>query len=291
MRTLASLLGGAALIYGVLVAVMYFAQDRLLFLPNVPGRALQLSPAHLGLAFEDLQLPTEDGETLHGWYIPAAQDARTLLFFHGNAGNISHRLESLAIFHRLGLNVLIIDYRGYGRSTGTPSEAGTYADASAAWRYLTETRALDPARIVLFGRSLGGAVAIELASRVRPAALLVESTFTSVPDMAAQLYPWLPVRWLARLRYPSQARIARILCPLLVLHSRGDEIIPFTHAQALYAAAPHPKLLFAMRGGHNDGFLATGGAYVDALAAFIAALDTAPASGQAASRGRGTPRG
>ncbi|MDH3451531.1 MAG: alpha/beta hydrolase [Gammaproteobacteria bacterium] len=269
MRMLVNLLIGAALVYLALLAAMYFNQHRLLYLPNVPTRELAATPDRYGLAYEDVRFETEDGITLHGWFLPVAGATRTVLFFHGNAGNISHRLDSLALFVGLGLQVLIIDYRGYGESAGKPSEAGTYRDATAAWRYLTATRGIASQHIVLFGRSLGGAVAIELASRVAPGALIVESSFTSVPEMAANLYPLLPVRWLARLHYHSLDRITAVPCPVLVLHSEHDEIIPIAHGRRLYEAAPHPKVFFAMRGGHNDGFFASGEDYVRALGGFL----------------------
>ena len=140
----------------------------------------------MDLAYEQLTLDTEDGVRIDGWFVPASSGGPTVLFFHGNAGNISHRLESIQIFHELGLNVLIFDYRGYGRSTGKPSEQGLYRDADAAWFYLTNIRGIDAKEIVLFGRSMGGAVATRLAAKTQPAAVIVESTFTSVPDMGRQ---------------------------------------------------------------------------------------------------------
>lgn len=269
LRSLAYLLIGAGAVYAVIMALVFFNQHRLLYLPNLPSRELAATPEQFGLAYEDVHFQAEDGVSLHGWFVPREGAVRTLLFFHGNAGNISHRLDSVAIFARLGLHVFIIDYRGYGRSADKPSEAGTYLDATAAWRYLTVTRGIAASDIVIFGRSLGGAVAIELATRVEPGALIVESTFTSVPDMAATLYPLLPVRQLARLHYRSLERIGTARSPVLVLHSEGDEIIPFSHGQRLYQAAPQPKTLFAMRGGHNDGFIVSGAAYVQALDAFL----------------------
>lgn len=153
---------------------------------------------------------------------------RHAAFLHGNAGNISHRLDSLRIFHGLGLDVLILDYRGYGRSEGRPSEEGTYRDARAASRYLVEARGVAPERIVVFGRSIGAAIAAALAVEQRPAALILESGFTSVPDLAADLYPWLPARRLARLHYDTRARLPHVTVPVLIVHSRDDEIISFS---------------------------------------------------------------
>ena len=173
--------------YLALVVFLYLTQSGMLYLADMPSRKVEATPANIGLAFEPLSIATADGETLDAWFIPAEEPRGTLLFFHGNAGNISHRLDSIALFHRLGLNVLIFDYRGYGRSTGSPSESGLYKDAEAVWQYLTEERRMLADNIVLFGRSLGGAVAVWLADRVKPAGLIVESSFTSVPDLGAPL--------------------------------------------------------------------------------------------------------
>lgn len=251
------------------LALLYATQDRLLYFPTRP---LEATPRKIGLPFAEVSLRTADGETLHGWFVPAAPGGATLLFFHGNAGNISHRLDSLRIFHDLGLNVFIFDYRGYGQSSGRPSEEGTYRDAEAAWRYLTEVRHLAPQEIVLFGRSLGGSVAAWLAIRTVPRALILESTPTSVPDLAADLYPWLPARWLSRFRYDALAALQKARCPILLIHSPEDEIIPFAHAEQLFAAAAAPKQLLRIRGDHNGGFLLSGPLYRNGLRDFLAAL-------------------
>lgn len=261
----------AAGAYGALLLVLYFGQAGLLFLPDLPSRALVATPSDAGLDYETVHLTTEDGVRLHGWHVPAGSPRGTLLFFHGNAGNISHRLDSLLIFHRLGLNVLIIDYRGYGQSEGKPSEPGTHQDALAAWRHLTEERGVEPARIVLFGRSLGAALAAWLAREKRPGALIMESAFTSVPDLAADLYWWLPARRLARLEYAARDYLKQVACPVLVVHSPEDEIIPYRHGQALFAAAHPPKAFLDLRGDHNTGFLLSGADYVAGLDAFLTA--------------------
>jgi fermentation-respiration switch protein FrsA (DUF1100 family) len=258
--------------YGAFVLFLYVTQHRMLYYPELPSRAVTLSPTAIGLDFEPVTLKTADGVRLYGWWIPAPPtqpNPRTLLFLHGNAGNISHRLESIGIFHNLGLAQLIIDYRGYGRSEGRPSEQGTYLDAATAWLYLTEKRGIAPRSIVVFGRSLGGAVAANLASQHTPGALILESTATSMPDLAAQLYPFLPARRLTRFHYDARGALASITCPVLIVHSRNDEIIPFTHGRQLYADAREPKEFLELRGGHNDGFLVTGRRYVDALGHFL----------------------
>ena len=255
--------------YALLLTFLYFYQSRLLFLPNLPSRAITTLPSSVNLAYEPVTLVTSDKVHLDGWFIPAPGERGVILFCHGNAGNISHRLDSLLLFHKMGFSTLIFDYRGYGRSQGRPSEAGTYLDVEAAWRYLTSKRSIAPSRIILFGRSLGAAVAAHQAALHPPGALIVESSFTSVPDMAAELYPFLPARLLSRLDYNVQELLQRVSCPLLVVHSRDDEIIPFRHGRTLYAAANEPKQFLELHGGHNDGFLLTGQSYVQGLNNFL----------------------
>ncbi|MGH8223574.1 MAG: alpha/beta hydrolase [Woeseiaceae bacterium] len=255
--------------YGLLVAVVYFSQGRMLYLPNLPGRALTATPRDAGMEYEDVYIETADGVTLHSWFV-AGTTSRVLLFFHGNAGNISHRLDSIRLFRSLGLSVLIIDYRGYGQSGGRVTENGIYQDAEAAWRYLTATRGVAANDIVLFGRSLGGSVASWLAVRHEPLALIVESSFTSVPDIAQELYPWLPARWLARMNHATRDYVRDARCPVLVVHSRDDEIIPFHHGEAIYAVANEPRRLLVLNGGHNDAFLRDSRRYLEELQAFLA---------------------
>ena len=266
LRTLLNLALTLTLGYAAIVFLAYLMQDRLLFFPS---RALSATPANVGLRFEAVSFSTDDGETLHGWWIPAEPERAVLLFCHGNAGNISHRLESVEIFHRMGLSVLLFDYRGYGKSTGQPSENGLYRDGEAAWRYLTQTRRVDSLDVVLYGRSLGAAVATYLAAQRRSGALIVESAFTSVPDVAARHYPFLPVRALARTRLDNLGAIATVETPLLVIHSRHDEIVPFTHGQQLFEAASSDKVFLEIEGGHNDGFLVSGPRYREGIDAFL----------------------
>jgi fermentation-respiration switch protein FrsA (DUF1100 family) len=273
MRALLTLLIGLGAVYLILGVVLYLFQGSMVFLAGLPGRMLEATPADVGLPYEDVRIATSDGERLHGWYIPAAEARGVLLFFHGNAGNISHRLESIAIFNRLGLDVLIVDYRGYGQSTGKPSEQGTYRDAQAAWDYLVGERGTAPGRIAVFGRSLGGAVGAWLAAGLptdtAPAAVIIESSFTSGADMARRLYPIYPARLLTRLKYPVVDHVARLRSPVLVVHSRDDEIIPFAMGRALYDAAPAPKSFLALRGDHNAGFWISRAAYEAELDRFL----------------------
>lgn len=269
MRGLLTLLIAAASFYVLLALMLFFFQDRMVFLPNMPGRTLTATPKDAGFDFEDVTLETSDGLKLHGWYVPAAQARGVVLFLHGNAGNISHRLDSIAIFHELGLDTLIIDYRGYGQSQGKPSEQGTYLDAEAAWHYLVNDRGVAADRIIVFGRSLGGAVAAWLANQYTPAALIIESSFSSALDIARKLYPFMPVRLITRLEFPVSLHVSRLQCPLLVVHSRDDEIIPFTMAEAIYESAAEPKSLLEIWGDHNNGFLLSRDRYLSGLNEFI----------------------
>jgi hypothetical protein len=254
--------------YVAFMGLLYVMQDRLVYFP---ARELIATPRDRGLVYEDVNLFTDDGVSVHGWFVPAPEARAVLLYFHGNAGNISYRLDRIALFQRLKLSVLIIDYRGYGRSTGQPSEEGTYRDAQAAWRHLTGERGVAPGKIVVFGRSLGAAVAANLATQISPGAVILESGFTSLPDLGAEVYPWLPVRWLTRFHYPAKESLVKIERPVLIIHSRDDELIPFHHGQALYAAANPPKQFLEIRGGHNDANFLTNTDYARGFDEFLRA--------------------
>jgi uncharacterized protein len=215
--------------------------NRLLFFPS--RRILQTPPR-----FDDLTISTRDGQRLHGWWVPATQEPRAnVLFFHGNAGNIGDRVPHIELLAAAGFNVLAFDYRGYGRSTGRPTEAGTYLDARAARDALPE----DNHKVIYLGESLGGAIALELALHRPPAGLILQSTFTSIRHMARLHYPFIP-RAAVPDAYPSLDRIPHLKAPLLVLHGQNDEIVPLMDGQALYDAAPDPKRLTILQAGHNE---------------------------------------
>jgi fermentation-respiration switch protein FrsA (DUF1100 family) len=279
VRILISLLSIATGIFVLLSLAIYLLQGKMVFLANMPGRALTASPGDMGLEYENVSLSTPDGELLHGWYVPAAGSRGMVLFFHGNAGNISHRLDSIRVFHKLGLDVMIIDYRGYGQSSGKASEQGTYLDAQAAWSFLVDERSIPAARIIVFGRSLGGAIGAWLGSQHTPAAVIIESSFTSGVDMARRLYPFLPVRLITRIRYPVKEYASRLDCPVLVVHSRDDEIIPFEMGKSIYAAVKPRKSFLEIRGDHNNGFFISRHEYVAGLADFIDSVFGPPGTG------------
>jgi len=253
--------------YGAIVGLAFAFQDQLLFQPS---SRLLATPDDAGMDYETARLDTDDGETLHGWWIPAADTSRgTLLFFHGNAGNISGRLESVQQFHRLGLNVLIVDYRGYGQSTGSPSEEGIYRDAEACWQYLMEVQNLAPQEVVVFGRSMGGGPATWLTAQHTPGAVILESVFTNVPDIGAHHYSFLPVRALATNQFDNESRVADIDAPTLHIHSREDRVVPFTLGRRVFEAAAESKQFLEIQGGHNDGFLVSADAYLKTIDAFL----------------------
>jgi fermentation-respiration switch protein FrsA (DUF1100 family) len=257
-----------ALAYAAVVALVFFFQARLVYYPGI-GREMTVSPQAYGLEFEAAELRTADGETLHAWWVPARDARGTVLFLHGNAGNISHRLDYLLMFNRLGYSSFIVDYRGYGRSSGTPSEEGTYRDAEAAWDYMRQTRSVAPQDLVIAGESLGGGIASWLAAKVGPRALLLFSTFTSVNDLGAEIYWFLPVRLISRIGYDNVGNLARITAPLFVAHSRDDEIVPYAHGRKVFEAAREPKEFLEMRGGHNEGFVFARKEWVAQLNAFL----------------------
>ena len=251
MQLLTKLLLSATFIYTALALSVYLLQNRLVYAPD---RNVQRNPSALNLPFEEVTLKSSSDAFVHGWYVPYEASTYTVLFCHGNAGNIADRLELIKVLHSAGLSVFIFDYAGYGQSTGKPSEQQTYEDARAAWDYLTVTRKIEAERIIILGRSLGGGVATQLAVTEKPAGVVLESTFTSIPDIGARLYPWLPVRWLSRVSYDNLARMSEIRVPILIMHSRDDEVIPYSHAQSLLAASPGGTLHRTLNGKHSDAY-------------------------------------
>ncbi|MGD1074778.1 MAG: alpha/beta hydrolase, partial [Thermodesulfovibrionales bacterium] len=233
-RMLLAVAIGLALGYILLVAYVYAKQGSMLYFPS---REMEATPLTIGLRYEDLTLRTADGLNIAAWYVPAEDQRGAVLFCHGNAGNISHCLDSIRIFHSLDLGVLIFDYRGYGRSQGSPDENGTYRDAEAAWDYLVNSLRVRPEHIVLFGRSLGSAVAAEIALRKQAGALIMESGFTSVPDLGEKFFPHLPVRLIARYHYASISKVDNIKIPKLFIHSPADEIVPYEQGLKLFEKA------------------------------------------------------
>lgn len=233
-----------------------------------PDKNVLRSPQSIGLAFEDIYFTTQDKIKLNGWLIKSGENKGTLLFFHGNAGNISHRLDKMMAFHQLGLNVFIIDYRGYGKSEGTPTEQGVYQDAESAYEYLISREDLDSKKIIVYGESLGGAVAIDLATKRSIAGLIADSTFTSVPAMASESTSLVP-GFLINTKMDSIAKVKNIFVPKLFIHSIDDDIIPFSMGKKLFEEAPAPKGFLKIRGGHNDGYFRSKTVFVEGIRDFL----------------------
>jgi fermentation-respiration switch protein FrsA (DUF1100 family) len=256
----------------LLTAGMLVFERRLIYFPF---RELASGPATLGLRHEEVWLQAEDGVRLLAWWLPVDGARRTVLLCNGNAGNMSYRLHrAVQMQRRLGVSVLLFDYRGYGRSEGSPDEQGTYRDARAAWGFAVDEKRIPPADLVIFGESLGSAIAAQLSLDRPAAALVLESPFTSVPDMARAAYPFLPpVGALIRTRYDTVSKVPGLRLPLLVLHGERDEVVPFAQGRRLFDAAPAPKRFHAIpSAGHNDTYVAGGEDYWRVLREFLAAL-------------------
>lgn len=267
-RFLLYLLQASLLVLGTLVVLMAAARFLLPSLAFHPTREITATPADAGLRYEDVALTADDGVRLHAWYVPAENARATLLFCHGNGGNLSWRVESLRIFHDLGLSSLVFDYRGYGRSEGSPSPEGIARDARAAWNWLQD-RGSASGDIVLFGRSLGGAVALELTRSVRPRALILESTFAS-PFGVLHLDFMAPLlRVAVGDIWNSREAAERLTVPTLCIHSPDDGVVPFREGRRLYEAVAGEKAFVEIRGSHNGGFLQSREIYVPALERFL----------------------
>lgn len=254
------------ILMGLLSGLLYIVQPLMVFFPY---QNLVETPTAWGLEYEDIYLSSRSGEKLHGWYIPHKEAEKVVLFLHGNGGNISHRGDSIEIFHRLGLNVLIIDYRGYGKSEGSPSEEGLYEDARTAWQYLISKRGFRSELIIVFGRSIGTAVAIKLAVEEGPKKVILESAFSSSRDMADKVLPLISRIVVMRYPFNSMKRIKDVNAQLLMLHSPDDEIIPYRLGEKLYRAANEPKQFVKLKGNHNYGFMLSQPEYERALDRFI----------------------
>jgi fermentation-respiration switch protein FrsA (DUF1100 family) len=220
-----------------------------------PDRRMEATGAEIGRSFEDVFFRTSDGVQLNAWYYPAPQNSRhaafAVLVCHGNAGNIGYRLDFYRMLLDSGVNVFAFDYRGYGRSEGKPTETGTYLDGEAAYAWLRQ-KGFAPDRIIVWGESLGGGIASELSLRQKTAALVLQSTFTNIPDIGSEIFPYLPVRWIGKIKYDTWSKLPRIRVPVLILHSRQDKLARFQHAEKNFAAANEPKSFCELRGDHNE---------------------------------------
>ncbi|OGV41881.1 MAG: hypothetical protein A2X48_07650 [Lentisphaerae bacterium GWF2_49_21] len=252
--------------FGILL-LMFLFQSKMIYFPT---RGIVCTPADTRLEFEDLMLKTHDGVKINTWYVPARNPAAgTVIFCHGNGGNMCYSLDVAENFSKMNYNVLLFDYRGYGKSEGSPSEKGTYYDAQTAYDWLMKEKKIPEREIVVMGRSLGGSIAANLAKDNSPRLLILESSFTSTPDVAADAYRIFPVRLLCRYKYNTLDYIGKIKCPVLVIHSPDDEIIPYSHGKKLFSSAKEPKEFLQIRGGHNEGFDDSKEIYIEGLKKFL----------------------
>jgi fermentation-respiration switch protein FrsA (DUF1100 family) len=268
VRTILSFAGTALLAGVALVVGLLAIESRLIYYPIREHAAV---PSDYGLRAEDLRIETEDGVALHAWWV-RGDGRRALLYFHGNAGNISHRLDrAQQVTRRFGLDILLVDYRGYGKSGGKPSEAGLYRDARASYRAAI-ARGFAPGDIILFGESLGCAVAVQLALEEPCAAVILETPFLSVPALARRYYPFVP-RFVIRTRFDTESKVSRLTVPKLFLQAERDEIVPAHHARRLHELAPPPKMLYVIPGArHNDTYAVGGAGYWGAWERFLGGL-------------------
>ncbi|MBI5364590.1 MAG: alpha/beta fold hydrolase [Planctomycetes bacterium] len=248
-RIVLTLLGIVVGLYVAACVALWIAQEKIVFAGGPPPTT---EPKDHGLPGKALFLKTDDDVRLYAWLVEAERPRGAVLLLHGNAGNVENRVEHARAFREMGFSTLILDWRGYGASNGRSTEDGTYRDAEAGYEYLVRALQFEPARIAVFGESLGGGPAVELALRKPFGALILQSTFTSIPDLGVRFYGWLPVRLLARVEYANLAKMPRVPLPVLILHSKDDQIVPYAQAEALLAAALPPKSLVTLSGKHDE---------------------------------------
>jgi fermentation-respiration switch protein FrsA (DUF1100 family) len=256
------------------VAIIFLAGIRYIERHSIyfPMSGVATTPSSALMPYEDVYFRTSDGKRLNGWFVPADGAGFTVLFCHGNAGNISHRIEKISILHGLGQNVFVFDYRGYGNSEGVPSEAGLYKDALAAYNYLTREKKIPADRIILYGESIGSAVIIYLANRVSVRALITEESFTSIKEMACAAYPFIP-SFIFSSSFDAVSKIRDIGCDKLIIHSVNDEIVPFSMGKKLFDAARLPKKFLELQGSHNTAFLDSEDRYREGIRSFLNSLE------------------
>lgn len=233
-----------------------------------PSKKIRATPEDIGLIFEDNFFKTEDGLTLNAWFVKHPQARTTILILHGNAGNNSDRLEKIGYFYKMGLNVICLDYRGFGNSQGRPSEKGIYKDALAAYDHFVKRPDIDPRKMIVYGESLGGAVAVNLAAKRDLACLILDSTISSAADYVKSKMPYIPA-FLLQTKMDSLALIGGLKMPKLFIHSPQDEIIPFKLGRKLYDAAPLPKEFLTIEGNHNEGFYQSQELFIEGIKRFL----------------------
>ena len=245
-------IGAILFVYWAVGTVLYFMQSKFLY---KPVKGVVYTPEELGIEFENVNLTADDGIEIRGWYIPPQSNGYTILFCHGNGGNIMHRLDTINLLSEMGLGVFIFDYRGYGDSEGKTTEAGTYLDACAAYKWLNKERQIPEHRIIVFGRSLGASIAAYLAGKVNCSGVVLENAFTSYIAMGQRIYPYMPVKWFAKFKYDTKEYLESVSCPILFFHSKDDEIVPYEFGTELFESVECDKRFVDLFGKHNNGFL------------------------------------
>lgn len=251
--------------FALILGYIKYLESHIIFFPD---KGIAFTPSSFNLSFEDVYIPIKENIKINAWFIPVNNAKYTVLFLHGNAGNISTRLDKIQLFKEMGVNIFIIDYQGYGQSQGRPSEEAIYIDAKAAYDYLVNTRNIRPEQIILYGESLGSAASINLASEAEIKAVILEGGFSRGRDMAKRLYPFLPA-FLFPNNFDSLSKIKKVKSPVLFIHSPDDEIVPINLAKKLYNAAPGPKDFMEINGSHNTGILDSPKKFIDSVSAFI----------------------
>ena len=246
--------------------LFYFYQDEYLY---APSNNIHSDPSQIGLSYENVTFNTSDGKSLSGWFVPSNNSSFHIIYCHGYSGNIADKLESIRLLHQLNLTVFIFDYRGYGLSEGEPSEKGTYKDVNAAWNFLVLERNISEEQIMIYGRSLGGPIAAWLAKEQNPAGLILESTFTSYNEIAGDLIPILPVSLLSRFDYDTIGYVKKVVCPVMVIHSKDDDQISYSHGRSLYRYANEPKDFLEISGTHADCYSVSDDKYLNGIDNFI----------------------
>jgi fermentation-respiration switch protein FrsA (DUF1100 family) len=261
---------GILLIALVFFAGMLVACERQLIYHPMPYPQGYWEPETMSVSVEDVHFQAEDGIHLHGWYVPSPDARATLLWFHGNAGNITHRLQNIKMLEPLKLNIFIFDYRGYGKSKGQPNEKGIYMDSQAAYDFLMQEKKTPPEKLILFGRSLGGVFAVDVATKNPAAGLILESVFTTAQDMAKAMFPILPIGWALSSKLDNVNRVSKLKLPKLFLHGDRDSVVPFELGRQVFSAAAEPKEFYEIKdAGHNDTIFAGGTRYFATIDKFI----------------------